>query len=389
MSWSADGTYPKVQVTDTATMTQPGRVHDLSIMRDVVDATGKVWRVPAEYVAKASKAAVAATPGSYWFDSANTDFYIHKMGGGAPVLNTDVVIQRSTVQVFPQLARLDLYLENLCFIGGINIAFPDGTADLNECLSAGSFNNGWNFEGQSACGMRHCLDVDAANDGINVHNTGANISAITRANPAVVTTTSAHNLVNRDLVVIEPTTYGALIGMVELIGNTYTVAGASSTAFQLSGVDSSAFTAYGAPGVAKARLPSSTFFAIRPASENCGIAEGSNQAITLHENVKGQVFGGETRQPKREAIANVGTSEMLAVALRSQGTRIEAANGSHPNRQVLATDAAKVAQLACDLGGYEEAAHPVVAGNAVHSVKVLHTEVPPSAALISNVTDVW
>lgn len=64
------------------------------------------------------------------------------------------------------------------------------------------------------------------------------ITSITRASPAVVTS-SSHGYSNGDLVTIS----GA-VGMVEVNGREFTVAGATTNTFQLSGINSSAFTAY-------------------------------------------------------------------------------------------------------------------------------------------------
>ena len=66
----------------------------------------------------------------------------------------------------------------------------------------------------------------------------ATITAATAANPVVVTA-AGHGLSNGDSVMID-----YVAGMTELNGNTYTVAGATTDTFQLSGVDGSSYTAY-------------------------------------------------------------------------------------------------------------------------------------------------
>ena len=68
------------------------------------------------------------------------------------------------------------------------------------------------------------------------------ISAITKANPAVVTSTS-HGMSNGDRVYIT-----GVVGMTEVNNREFTVAGATTNTFQLSGVNSSAFTTYGSAG---------------------------------------------------------------------------------------------------------------------------------------------
>ena len=73
----------------------------------------------------------------------------------------------------------------------------------------------------------------------NRYETKKTISNITQANPAVVTTTTNHGYVNGDIVYI--TKVG---GMVEVNNLEFTVAGVTATTFQLSGIDSTSYTAY-------------------------------------------------------------------------------------------------------------------------------------------------
>lgn len=76
--------------------------------------------------------------------------------------------------------------------------------------------------------------------------TNLTITGITQANPAVVTVSSIGNLVNGDKIVIQD-----VEGMTEVNfdgSNIYTVAGIAGSTFQLSGIDSSTFTAYSAGG---------------------------------------------------------------------------------------------------------------------------------------------
>jgi hypothetical protein len=68
------------------------------------------------------------------------------------------------------------------------------------------------------------------------------ISAITKANPAVVTSNS-HGMSNGDRVFIT-----GVVGMTEVNNREFTVAGVATNTFQLSGINSSAFTAYGSAG---------------------------------------------------------------------------------------------------------------------------------------------
>lgn len=68
------------------------------------------------------------------------------------------------------------------------------------------------------------------------------IAGITAANPAVVTA-SSHGFTNGEKVLIN-----SVVGMTEVNNREFTVAGATTHTFELSGVNSSAFTAYGSAG---------------------------------------------------------------------------------------------------------------------------------------------
>ena len=70
------------------------------------------------------------------------------------------------------------------------------------------------------------------------------ITAITKANPAVVTSNS-HGFSNGDRVFIS-----SVVGMTQVNNLEFTVAGATTNTFQLSGVNSSAYTAYSSGGTA-------------------------------------------------------------------------------------------------------------------------------------------
>lgn len=69
------------------------------------------------------------------------------------------------------------------------------------------------------------------------------ISNITQANPGVVTTDGAHGLSDGDQVYIE-----GVSGMTEVNGNTYVVSGATALTFELSGTNTTSFTAYSSGG---------------------------------------------------------------------------------------------------------------------------------------------
>ena len=70
------------------------------------------------------------------------------------------------------------------------------------------------------------------------------ITGITQANPAVVTSNS-HGFTNGDEVEIS-----GVVGMTQVNGKRFTVAGVTTNTFQLSGINSTGFTAYGSAGTA-------------------------------------------------------------------------------------------------------------------------------------------
>lgn len=82
-------------------------------------------------------------------------------------------------------------------------------------------------------------------DGGFVLKPAATISAVTQANPAVVTT-GTHTFVTGESVTIS-----GVVGMTELNDNTYVITVLSPTTFSLDGIDSTAFTAYTSGGSAQ------------------------------------------------------------------------------------------------------------------------------------------
>jgi len=81
-------------------------------------------------------------------------------------------------------------------------------------------------------------------DGGILTETVKNITAITKANPAVATSNS-HGFSNGDRVFIS-----GVVGMTEVNNREFTVAGATTNTFELSGINSSAFTTYSSGGTA-------------------------------------------------------------------------------------------------------------------------------------------
>lgn len=81
-------------------------------------------------------------------------------------------------------------------------------------------------------------------DGGIITNTAVNISGATKANPCVITSV-AHGFSNGDRIIIT-----GIVGMTELNNREFTVAGTTTNTFQLSGVNSSAYTTYVSGGTA-------------------------------------------------------------------------------------------------------------------------------------------
>lgn len=84
------------------------------------------------------------------------------------------------------------------------------------------------------------------------------ITGITKANPAVVTVSAPHNFNNGDSVVIS-----LVAGMTQINNIIATVANKTSTTFQLSGVDSSAYSTYTSGGLATRRASNSPIYVAR------------------------------------------------------------------------------------------------------------------------------
>ena len=85
---------------------------------------------------------------------------------------------------------------------------------------------------------------------------GATITAVTQANPAVVT--ASNSFLNGDLITIRD-----VAGMTELNNGIYTVANRTDNTFELSGVNSTGFTLYTSGGVAIKSMTNAGFLVER------------------------------------------------------------------------------------------------------------------------------
>lgn len=74
------------------------------------------------------------------------------------------------------------------------------------------------------------------------------VSGITQANPGVVTLTASHDFPDEATIILED-----VVGMTEVNDLVLTVANGSGATFELSGVDTSAYTAYVSGGTARAK----------------------------------------------------------------------------------------------------------------------------------------
>jgi hypothetical protein len=101
-----------------------------------------------------------------------------------------------------------------------------------------------------------------------VHNKGTLITGATQANPCVITS-ATHGIANGQQVLISN-----VQGMVELNGNTYTAANVTANTLELSGTDSTAFTAYTSGGG----------ICVYPAATITGISQANPAVVTASNN---------------------------------------------------------------------------------------------------------
>ena len=136
------------------------------------------------------------------------------------------------------------YYSNCSFAGNDDIScwVQDGwTTQLHDI----NFTGGCTFKNAVGEGARIESGFDFTFSGCNFDGNDSGqkaITGITQANPAVVTS-SSHGFSNGQTVVID-----SVVGMTEVNNLAFTVANATTNTFELSGVDSSAYTAYTSGG---------------------------------------------------------------------------------------------------------------------------------------------
>lgn len=136
-------------------------------------------------------------------------------------------------------------------------------------------------------------DTTSYCDSYLTYSNPVTISSITKASPAVVTTSSAHGYSDGDTVVIKD-----VVGMTELEGKRYTVANKTSTTFELSGVNSTTYGTF-TSGVVHKRVSSISGLDHLEGLEVCVVGDGAVQtnktvasgAITL-DTAAGEVVVG-------------------------------------------------------------------------------------------------
>lgn len=138
----------------------------------------------------------------------------------------------------PTVTSNDLKTATL-YWGDQNVQMFKGVFATVDELTISSDASGTEGARMSLNGMANWPDYDTAS-----------VSAITAANPGVVTTSAAHGFADGDKV-----RFVDVGGMTELNDNIYTVANGSSTTFELSGVDTTGFTTYTSGGTIQKVAP--------------------------------------------------------------------------------------------------------------------------------------
>lgn len=130
--------------------------------------------------------------------------------------------------------------------------------------------------------------------------TTGSITGATQANPCVLTVT-AHPFANGDQVKVS-----GVVGMTQLNGNVYTVAGATTNTFQLTGINSTGYTAYVSGGTVK--LVRTIY--VDPLSD--ALLDGT--AIDFGGGATGLVYGTTAAAARSIQVAD------LAAAIAAAGT---------------------------------------------------------------------
>jgi len=179
----------------------------------------------------------------------------------------------------------------------------------------------------ASTGEKETLVADT--DTIGVYDQGANqfqglydevasISAVTQANPGVVTTSANHGLANGQYVYID-----SVVGMTELNGHLFRVANQTATTFELEGVDTSGFTAYSSGGTVYLvdnlfSGSSNDFFQFNNYQNKLWMTNGIDRLIT---------YDGTNIDKPTIGIASAGTNAVSRLKIvKSQKSRVQLLN---------------------------------------------------------------
>lgn len=381
-TFSANATYPWVFESSTSD-DDISRICDISVLETIfLDwATGRSVKVPTLYKAKSSLQEVSEENGSYWNDTASNILYVNTLDGDSPTVSEDIVLPRSDTDAVlgGSGAHADVYLQDLTVID--DIKGPGlGNIFWNECVNCYSQNNGFQSENIDNFGTRYCVAIEAATDGFNYHNIGTTVSGVTQANPGVVTANN-HNLANGDLVMLS-----GIVGMTEVNDIQFSVSNVTTNTFELTGIDTSGYTAYSSGG--KARRPAPRFHALYPATYYSGNTDSSHQSSSAHENCEGVTVMPLFKGAYREPITDIDTVKHLICGGYIGGTQIPASSGAN-NRIVQATDTADIALLSVRWGGYTDPGITLFTAAAGASIRVAGTDLPYDATQHTGVTATW
>jgi hypothetical protein len=230
---------------------------------------------------------------------------------GSPAVSGGIRVQASYHVLFQHVHIKDFTgtgIKVLCEFGDLDGSVYVKTKDvrIENCKV-------WGFDAAADSGFNEISYVsieDTQVQGCGVDAARA-ITGITKANPAVVTAV-AHGFSNGDVVYL-----AGVGGMVEAdtrVANTaYTVAGATTDTFQLSGINSSAFTTYTSGGHVLAANPQSGGIRWKGQVLNC-----KNVGLTTNENAAFYIRG-QAGNPQDVTLQNFTTENSVRIGVQISG----------------------------------------------------------------------
>lgn len=164
-----------------------------------------------------------------------TPYEGHTSPGGYNFVVADNIIMRTLYLPAPQLITgVSQANPAVVTYGGADTFANSDRVSINYCKGMTGVNGGTYTVANVNAGA-NTLELSGLNVAVQ------NITAITKANPAVVTYSGSDIYSNGGTVIID-----TVVGMTEVNGLTFTIANVNTTAntFELSGIDSSAYSAY-------------------------------------------------------------------------------------------------------------------------------------------------